>query len=1267
MGVDISELENAVTAFQKLKAAHSDWTDDKVKTEAMSQSLLNASDAAIHFAETTELTSENIGKFKVQQEAAIEAIEKGSLASKAASIGAGLLTGALTSVGVAIVSLLATQFLEWLDGVIHKQEKLAEKTEALRGEYESLTSEIKSLQSELNGIDAKISAMNGKPLTITEQGELTELQLQRKELEQILAVKEKLAEEKRTEASNAAVEYFQNESHYNDMYGGTFKGTILDDTKYKIESMKELQQQISDARETLQEYAETYGVTSYEYNTAKTDLDNLQGTYENLSAAVSKNMEAINEHRESLYGDGDEVKNTRDAIDELTNDWLHFDNELGEAYSKFLDKNSFDGLDRKFKQMATDGTLSADVIRQYEDFTRLLEQSGFTAEEAAQHYKAAGEAAQKAVPPSIDLSSADGLKTKLTEIIEKANVLSAMDINQAALSGGSEKQKEAWAELQAVMAETGMTLEQIQEKAVELGIVGADGASNITQAFIDANQNSAVFANNLSQITNRTDTLVSAYKELSKGQQLSSNVIMNLIQAYPQLETELTEYLAGLRSQQQIMADLEAVYQADSENWKALMLAKMGNSETFFQSIIVGNEGWVKEFYNQYGVDLSQCQTYAKAKLQIFQTITTAAYAAARATSGMGNMQGPLPYNAVSDELLAASDAIEQAINDLNNISMGSLEGQFHSLNSAIDSTTNKANDAAQALQSIASTSLSAINGLLDMTMSMLKQDLQSEKDRIDGELQGIEEEYQNSKDSIAASKDAALKDIEAQRKALQAKKKAQDKAYDDQIKHLQKLKDAQNDIYDDQIKAAEDELDAYNKIIDAQLKLLRLKEEQHDYERELADKQKDVADIEAQLAELGLDDSIEAQKKRLELEEELAEKREELDEFQHDKNVSDQEQALEDEREAFEEKQQAIIDGIQSQKDAYNEMIDAQIEGIREAKEAFDESIQAQLDALADQKEQTQAYYDQMLANEESSYQARKALKEQEKADIEKKINDTATLRKQAIELIQEKSDDFYKRLLEWNRQYGTGIDADVIVKWNNAYTALEIFGGKQFNVLEVMNELTLATNNFNTSLEEAVEKAGRLADALDRAISKQNNVVPPDFGFQPGASPGSRPYQGSAGTFHSGGEVGKDNLISGKKFSQLLSNLKTDELPAILKKREWVLTEEQQSDLYQYTQVQTEIIGAFERMYQAVSNGISNLPSINTTSLLDLPDIPELAAVGGDNNAVFNFNTTITGNADDDVMNNWFNKNVSAFEDRFARYTLGQVNFKRSLRTNR
>ena len=88
---------------------------------------------------------------------------------------------------------------------------------------------------------------------------------------------------------------------------------------------------------------------------------------------------------------------------------------------------------------------------------------------------------------------------------------------------------------------------------------------------------------------------------------------------------------------------------------------------------------------------------------------------------------------------------------------------------------------------------------------------------------------------------------------------------------------------------------------------------------------------------------------------------------------------------------------------------------------------------------------------------------------------------------------------------------------------------------------------------------------------------------------------------------------------------------------------------------------------MYKAVSSGISNMPTTGSTFLLDLPSIPELATASGDNTAVFNFNTTITGNADNDVMDNWFSKNVSAFEDRFARYTLGQVNFKRNIRTNR
>lgn len=1278
LDIDVAELNNAVKAFESIKAANANMTDSDAKTDAIAKSFKNASSAAKQYAQATELTTENVAKFKSQQEAAILAIQKGSLASKAASLATGLFAGAVVSLTSAAISFGLQKLWETWNNWTHRQEIAAQNTEKFRDELKALQDELQSLESELEKTQKRITELEALDApTVAETDELNKLREQNAELEKTIELKRTLETFTSQKAANEASKYFGSESTY-EKHGANgvwwtdnpYSGTPIEEAQYYISQIESLNVELEKAKQRQLEYSKSLGASSVEYQSVSGRIRDIEADIGEYGEELSTLVTQIDEQSRSLDLSTESGAKYKAMVDQLLVSVTKLagnDNYIG----TFMSSNGFADLDKSFTQMAANNELTREAIQNNHELVWMMTQAGIKIDDVIPYYEKLGQAQRDASnPPPIDLTSMEGLKTKLSEIIDKANILSEMDLNQAALSGGTDKQKEAWAELQSLMATYGISLEDVQEKIVEFGLVGADGASKITQAFIDANQNSAVFASNLSQITNRTDTLVNAYKELAKGQRLSSDVIMNLIQAYPKLETELTEYLAGLRSQEQIMLDLEAVYQADSENWKALMLAKLANSETFFQSIILGNQTWVQEFFRQYGVDLGKCTTYAQAKLKIFQAITNAAYEAARATSSMGSMQGPLTWEDAGGHLLAASNKIQDAIDSLDNISMGSLEGQFQSLNSAIDSTTSKANEAASALRSIASTSLSAINGLLDMTMSMLKQDLTTQKDQIEVELDGLKADYDATKNQLEADKKAALNDIEAQRKALQAKKKAQDKAYDDQIKHLQKVKDAQNDIYDDQIKAAEDELDAYNKIIDAQLKLLRLKEEQHDYERELADKQKDVADLEAKLAELGLDDSIEAQKKRLELEEELAAKRDELDEFQHDKNISDQEQALEDEKEAFEEKQQAIIDGIQAQKDAYNEMIDAQIEGIRDAKEAFDESIQAQLDALADQKDQTQAYYDAQLASLQRNYEADRASREQRKAELDKQINDTAALRKQAIELIQGKSDEFYQRLLEWNRKYGTGVDADVIMKWNNAYKALETFGGKQFDVLQVMNQLTIAGDGFTSSLEEAVKKAGDLEIALRNAVNAQAGLQFPKTYDEHRVSGGqlSTFKPGKKGAkYHNGGEVGKDNVYSAKEFTRFMDNLKTDEVPAVLKQKEWVLTEEQQGNILNLTNTQKEIIGAFERMYKAVSSSISNMPTTGSTSLLDLPSIPELATAGGDNTAVFNFNTTITGNADDDVMDNWFSKNVSAFEDRFARYTLGQVNFKRNIRTKR
>lgn len=1276
LSIDTKELNEAVAIFESIKSTAGDtFESGKAKSEAMSQAFQNASQAARDFASTNELNSESVGRFVQGQQQAIGVMQKTTLASKTAAVGIGLLNAAMTGLAVAVASWAIGELIQAFDNWIHKQDVAAEKVQQFSNEFESLQTELQALQSELDGVNQRIAELQSKgTLTFTEADELQRLKEQNAELQRSIELKKILAEQTASAASQEAMSYFGSSASYDQSVTGSWIkdfGTPIEEAQAYISKIDELNAELAEAKERQAQYADDLGVTSTEYQAVTGHIGELEGQISNYNQALIQLITDMDTYAQQLDTSTEAGRRQKVAVDALIATYAKLSG--GDALGQLM-SGSFTSDDQQLQKLAEQGKLTRDSVTQNQELVWTLTQVGITVDEVVQHYNALAQAQKSASNPNVDLSTMDGLKTRLEEILDKAGAISAMDLNPASLSEGTDTQKEAWAELSRLMSDTGMSLEQVTEKAIEFGLVSNDAASLMTDAFIEANQNSAIFNKNLSDVTNRTDTLIAAYKELDKGNRLSSNTIQNLIEAYPQLETELIEYLAGLRSQTQIMADLEEMYQLDSENWKALMVAKMAYNEDFFKNVVLANEGWVSAFAQKYDIDLSNCKTYAQAKKMIMDALASDMERIGGRITEVEDATGAIVTHSIGasvEETTQDAGKLEEALAELDEISFNGVEGQFDSLSSAIDNTKNAAEEAKQAFQSIASTSLSAISGLVDVTMSMLKQGLQNQKDQIEQDLDDLKNKYDATKDQLEADKKAALASLDAQKKALQAQKKAQDAAYDREIDRLKNLKDAQNDIYDDRIQAAEDELDAYNKIIDAQLKLLRLKEEQHDYERELADKQKDIADLEAQLAELGLDDSIEAQKKRLELEEELAAKREELEEFQHDKNVSDQEQALEDEKEAFNDKQQAIIDGIQAEKDAYNEMIDAKIEAIRREKEAFDENISAQIDAIDLQKEQTQAYYDAQLASLERNYESDRALREKRKEEIDKQIQDEAALRQQAIALIQGKSDEFYQRLIEWNRKYGTGIDADIIVKWNNAYTALETFGGKQFDVLQVMNQLTTATNTFRDSLDEAVEKAGDLASALQTVLDQQSKVLDMPPSYASGGSSNGAIHGRPGAQFHEGGEVGKDNNLSANNFNKFMDNLKSDEIPAILKLKEWVLTEEQQGDIMQLASAQKETIMAFSRLMGDLSTAMTSnsIPSLNNImSQTTIPSLPDLmTASSGDQPISIQINTEITGNADDNVMDKWFAKNTAAFQDRFARYTLDQINYKRGLRTYR
>lgn len=1278
LSIDVSELKYAVSIFENIKSNSGDVFDaEQAKAEAISKAFTNASQGAREFANSNDLSSESIDKFIQGQQQAIGVMQKTTLASKAAAAGIGLFNAAMTGLAVAVVSWAIGEIIQAFDDFIHKQDIAAEKVQEFANEFESLQAELQSIQSELDGVNQRIEELESKEsLSFTEEEELERLREQNAELKRSIELQDILAQKTAKAASDSALEYFNTESRYQ-KHGAArvwfgddpLSGTPVEEAQYYMEQIQSLNKELTDAQERQQYYAKTLGVTSTEYQAVTGRIKDIKGEIDEYDQELTTVIGNIETYSKSLDTSTKAGRKQKLAVDALIATYAQLSG--GDGIGQLM-SGSFGSDDQQLQRLAEQGELTRDSITQNQELVWTLTQVGIAVDEVVEYYNALAEAQKStAAPPNIDTSTLEGLKSALSDIVDQADAVSLMDLSSANLASGTDLQQEAWRNLQELAQETGYTIEELIEKMVEFGLVSGDGAGLLSDEFIAANSNASTFAQNLSNVQTRMNALSSAFKTLNDGQRLSGDTVQELLNYYPQLESELLEYLAGLRSQSQIMADLEEVYQIDLTNWKALVLAKMADNEDFYSNTIANNAELINEFNSQYGVDLSNCKTYAQAKLAVYQSIMQGALATARIESGMGNMQGPLTLSDTLPYIEQAMADVEAAMDRLNNVSFSGIEGQFDSLQSSIQDTKNAADEAAQALQSIASTSLSAINGLVDVTVSMLKQGLQNTKDQIEQELEDLKNQYDATKDQLEADKKAALASLDAQKKALQAQKKAQDAAYDREIDRLNDLKDAQNDIYDDRIQAAEDELDAYNKIIDAQLKLLRLKEEQHDYERELADKQKDIADLEAQLAELGLDDSIEAQKKRLELEEELAAKREELEEFQHDKNVSDQEQALEDEKEAFNDKQQAIIDGIQAEKDAYNEMIDAKIEAIRREKEAFDENISAQIDAIEAEKTATQEYYDNALANLQRNHEAKLAAKEEEKEAVEKQIQDETELRKQAIALIQEKSDEFYNKLIEWNRKYGTGIDADIIVKWNNAYMALETFGGKQYDVLAVMEDLTFATNTFRDSLDEAVEKAGDLASALQTVLDQQSKVLDMPPSYASGGSSNGAIHGRPGAQFHEGGEVGKDNNLSANNFNKFMDNLKSDEIPAILKLKEWVLTEEQQGDIMQLASAQKETIMAFSRLMGDLSTAMTSnsIPSLNNImSQTTIPSLPDLmTASSGDQPISIQINTEITGNADDNVMDKWFAKNTAAFQDRFARYTLDQINYKRGLRTYR
>ncbi|MDD6488966.1 MAG: hypothetical protein PUG48_04015, partial [Clostridia bacterium] len=105
--------------------------------------------------------------------------------------------------------------------------------------------------------------------------------------------------------------------------------------------------------------------------------------------------------------------------------------------------------------------------------------------------------------------------------------------------------------------------------------------------------------------------------ETNKNGTISIKTLANIQKKYPELIDLVNEYIAGIKSESDVISALEKVYDDDVKNYKNAVKTKMFASENFYQNLLNNNANFVNDCKDKYGIDLNNYKTAEEAKLEI--------------------------------------------------------------------------------------------------------------------------------------------------------------------------------------------------------------------------------------------------------------------------------------------------------------------------------------------------------------------------------------------------------------------------------------------------------------------------------------------------------------------------------------------------------------------------------------------------------------------------------------------------------------------------
>ena len=435
------------------------------------------------------------------------------------------------------------------------------------------------------------------------------------------------------------------------------------------------------------------------------------------------------------------------------------------------------------------------------------------------------------------------------------------------------------------LTDTDKQLAEMMEKAGITAEALSEAMGNVANELGETGDDLIRITSEVSGLQSAYDNLISVNEEVANTGVISIETLDELVSRYPTLNEAVTNYLLGLASTEDVLAELQLAYQDDEANAYANIINKLKMQQNYYSLLSTMDSALMQQFAADYGIDIGNHGTYAQSKEKIETDLL-------QRISSMWAQFYKSQALTMDNVIKAANGALKPDGGSLLPTSeLNALKNVVNSYNNAIQ----------------------GLNNVYDESIKL----------RLDG-----------YKQISSAAKDAAKSGGSASKQQSEA-----EKAYNDllqmTIKMLKKKKELEKE-------ALKEQLDGYKKVIDAQKDLLDLQDDEYNHKREVEDQNKNISSLEAQIAELQFDTSAEGTKKRLELEEELAEAKRDLEDYQHDYSIDQQKDALDREEERFEEYINGQIDEIDRYLDKTGEITAEAIRLINERSEAlFNDLIQ--------------------------------------------------------------------------------------------------------------------------------------------------------------------------------------------------------------------------------------------------------------------------------------------------------------------------------------